>query len=179
MQSSSQRTIKTNYMKHSILFSCFSLLFICSFAQSNKEDIDLIQAIYGKEKKAIVESFIVPSDAAKKTAFWTLYDSYEAERKSLGQKRIGLLEKYASVYGNMDDKATDDVMLQTMELQKKIDGIITTYYDKIKKSVGLKEAGQFYQLESYLLSATRIYILSNIPLIGELEKIQVPKSAGS
>ena len=61
-------------------------------------------------------------------------------------------------------------MMQTMELQKKVDGIITTYYDKIKKSVGLKEAGQFYQIESYLLSATRIYILGNIPFIGELEK---------
>jgi hypothetical protein len=91
------------------------------------------------------------------------------------RQRIALLEKYASVYGNMDDKATDDVMMQTMDLQKKVDGIITTYYDKIKKSVGLKEAGQFYQLESYLLSATRIYILGNIPFIGELEKVQIPR----
>jgi hypothetical protein len=166
-------------MKHLILFNFFALTLLSSFAQTNKEDIDLVQAIYGKEKKAIVYNFIVPTDDAKKTAFQGLYDAYETERKSLGQKRIALLEKYASVYGNMDDKATDDVMMQTMELQKKVDGIITTYYDKIKKSVGLKEAGQFYQLESYLLSATRIYILGNIPFIGELEKVQIPRRSAS
>jgi hypothetical protein len=164
-------------MKHLILFNFFGLILLSSFAQTNKEDIDLVQAIYGKEKKAIVYNFIVPTDDAKKTAFQGLYDAYETERKLLGQKRIALLEKYASVYGNMDDKATDDVMMQTMDLQKKVDGIITTYYDKIKKSVGLKEAGQFYQLESYLLSATRIYILGNIPFIGELEKVQIPRPA--
>jgi hypothetical protein len=166
-------------MKHLILFNFFALVLLSSFAQTNKEDIDLVQAIYGKEKKAIVYNFIVPTDDAKKTAFQGLYDAYETERKSLGQKRIALLEKYASVYGNMDDKATDDVMMQTMELQKKVDGIITTYYDKIKKSVGLKEAGQFYQIESYLLSATRIYILGNIPFIGELEKAQIPRPAAN
>jgi len=166
-------------MKHLILFNFFGLVLFSSFAQTNKEDIDLVQAIYGKEKKAIVYNFIVPTDDAKKTAFQGLYDAYETERKSLGQKRIALLEKYASVYGNMDDKATDDVMMQTMELQKKVDGIITTYYDKIKKSVGLKEAGQFYQIESYLLSATRIYILGNIPFIGELEKAQIPRRSAS
>ena len=166
-------------MKHLILFNFFGLVLFSSFAQTNKEDIDLVQAIYGKEKKAIVYNFIVPADAAKKTAFQDLYDAYETERKSLGRQRIALLEKYASVYGNMDDKATDDVMMQTMELQKKVDGIITTYYDKIKKSVGLKEAGQFYQIESYLLSATRIYILGNIPFIGELEKAQIPRRSAS
>jgi len=40
-------------------FSLLSLLaFFCfaSFAQSNKEDVEMIQAIYGKEKKAIVEA---------------------------------------------------------------------------------------------------------------------------
>ena len=162
-------------MKRLLLLNCCVIFFFSSFAQSNKEDIDLIQAMYGKDKKSLVESFIMLPDAAKKTAFWSLYDSYETERKALGRQRIALLEKYANAYGGTDDKAIDAVMMQSMELQKKVDGIITTYYDKIKKSVGLKEAGQFYQLESYLLSATRIYILGNIPFIGELEKVQIPR----
>ena len=60
-------------------------------------------------------------------------------------------------------------MKESMELQKNVDGLIVKYYDKIKKSVGVKQAAQFYQLEGYLLSATRIFILGNIPFIGELE----------
>ena len=134
----------------------------------------MIQAIYGKEKKTIVAEFIMPPSDAKKTAFWNLYDKYETERKALGRKRIALLEKYADAYGSMDDKTTDTIMRATMTLQKEVDGLIVNYYGQIKKAVGVKQAAQFYQIEGYLLSATRIYILGNIPFIDELEKMPPP-----
>lgn len=140
-----------------------------SNAQSNKEDIDLIQAMYGKEKKTIVAEFITFSDDAKKTAFWKLYDDYEAQRKAYGQKRIAILEKYANSYESMDDKSGDEIIKETIRLQKDVDGLIAGYYEKIRKGVGGKQAGQFFQIESYFLSATRLLILENIPFIGELD----------
>ena len=156
---------------YSALYTVLLLMSVSVFAQSNKEDVDLIQAIYGKEKKAIVADFIMPPDTAKKAAFWRLYDAYETERKTLGKKRIALLEKYANDYATMNEKSADDIMKQTIALQKSLDGIIALYYDKIKKAVGVTQASQFYQLESYLLSATRVYILGNIPFISKLEKL--------
>ena len=164
-------------MKQLITLAIAIFIFCTAFAQSNKEDIEMIQAMYGKDKKALVAEFITPADQAKKAAFWNLYDKYETERKGLGKKRIALLEKYAKAYSTIDDKSTDEVMTQTMSLQKSVDGLIVKYYGEIKKSVGVKEAAQFYQLESFLLSATRIYILGNIPFIGELEKMTIPQPA--
>jgi len=164
-------------MKHLLLVCLSAILGFSSFAQSAKEDIDMVQAIYGKAKKEIVADFIKMPDSLKGASFWKLYDSYETERKALGQQRLALLQKYANAYTNMDDKTTEDSMKQTMSLQKKVDGLIVSYYDKIKKSVGATQAGQFYQLESYLLSSTRMYILGNIPFIGELEKMAPPPPA--
>ena len=161
-------------MKCLFLLSLGAVCFSFANAQSNKEDIEMIQAIYGKEKKAIVADFIMPSDSAKKAAFWNLYDTYETERKQLGQKRIALLEKYVNGYNSFDDKSTDEMMKETMALQKSVDGLIATYYDKIKKAVGVKQASQFYQIESYLLSAIRVYLMGNIPFIDELEKLSAP-----
>jgi len=155
-------------MKRLLLFSFSTACFFSAFSQSNQEDIDMIQAMYGKEKKEIMADFIIPPDSAKKIAFWSLYDAYETERKALGKQRIALLEKYANDYNKTDDKSTDDIMKQTLALQKSTDGLIASYYEKIRKSVGAIQAGQFYQLESYLLSAIRVHILSNIPYIGEL-----------
>ena len=106
-------------MKRFLLVVFSSMISLLSLAQSNKEDIDIIQAIYGKEKKAIVADFIMPADDAKTKAFWSLYDAYENERKALGKKRLELLEKYAGIYDLEDDKSTDGVMLETMALQKK------------------------------------------------------------
>ena len=165
-------------MKALLLLTLTTLTAFCAFSQTSKEDIDLIQAIYGKEKKAIVQDFIMPPDSARKAAFWKLYDAYETERKNYGKQRVVLLDKYAKAYATFDDKSTDEIMKETMSLQKHVDQLIITYYDKIKKSVGVKQAGQFYQIESYLLSATRVYILGNMPFIDELEKLPAPTQPG-
>ncbi len=138
------------------------------FAQSNKEDVDFIQSIYGKEKKEIVAGFI-KLEGAQKDAFWKLYDEYETQRKELGKQRISLLERYANGYNTMDDATTDKLMKDMLALGAKTDKLVNTYYGKIKKASGVKAAAQFVQIESYLLSAVRATILENIPFIGELD----------
>ena len=154
-------------MKKLLAFAVICLP-LFSFAQSNKEDIDLIQSIYGKEKKTIVADFI-KLEGAQKDAFWKLYDEYEGKRKTLGHKRVALLEKYAANYGTMDDLATSNLIKETVSLGAETDKLIATYHKKIEKAAGARPAAQFYQLEVYLLSAIRTAIFENIPFIGELK----------
>lgn len=151
-----------------LLFIAALFLSLTGFAQSNKEDVDLIQSIYGKEKKSIVAEFI-QLEGAQKDAFWKLYDQYETERKELGRERIQVLEKYANSYATLDDATTDQLMKQMIDLGLKNDKLQKTYYEKIKKAVGSKPAAQFLQLESYLLSVIRASIFESIPFIGELK----------
>ena len=138
-------------------------------AQSNKEDIDIIQGAQGKGKKEVMASFVqltgAPSDA-----FWKLYDAYETERKSLGLKRIDVLQRYADGYGTMDEAQLDKLMKEIQSLQANTDKLIVKYYGKIKKEAGVKAASQFYELEGYFLSVIRCTILENIPFIGELDE---------
>jgi hypothetical protein len=151
-----------------LLFIAALLVSFAGIAQSNKEDVDLIQSIFGKEKKAIVAEFI-KLEGAQSDAFWKLYDEYETQRKEFGKQRISLLEKYANSYMTLDDATTDQLMNEMMALGAKNDKLIKTYYGKIKKGSGVKAAAQFAQLESYLLSSIRAAIFENIPLIGELK----------
>jgi len=138
------------------------------FAQSNKEEIDLYQSLWGMEKKDIVAEFI-KLDGPAKDAFWKLYDEYEMERKSLGKERIGLLNKYAENYMTLDDEKTDEIMGEMISLGAKTDKLAATYYGKMKKGAGVKAAAQFLQLESYINSSIRAAILEEIPFIGELD----------
>jgi len=148
-----------------ILILGFLFLSLAGFSQSNKEEVDLLQAKFGKTKKDIVAGFIQPTT----DAFWKVYDEYETKRKELGQQRIDLLEKYAANYGTMDDPTTDAMMKDLTKLGVKTDKLIETYYGKMKKAAGVKAAAQFVQIEVYLLSAVRVTILDNIPFIGELD----------
>ncbi|MCJ7757729.1 MAG: hypothetical protein MUP24_06240 [Gillisia sp.] len=137
-----------------------------SLAQSYQEEIDMYQAVFGMEKKAMTLEFLNNEGDA---AFWTLYDEYEVERKLLGQKRLQLLQNYADNYGEMTDEKTDQLMKSMMTQKKSLDKLIDKYYKKIKKSSGSKIAAQFYQLENYILSAIRLKILENIQFFNEFD----------
>jgi hypothetical protein len=146
-----------------VVVACFA------FAQSNKEEIDLVQSVFGMEKKAMVAEFI-KLEGAQKDAFWVVYDEYEGKRKELGKKRLDLLNRYAASYGAMDDAATDKLVKDMISLAGQNEKLIASYYGKVKKAAGVKAAAQFYQFEGYLLSKIRTEIMENIPLIGEFEK---------
>lgn len=138
------------------------------FAQSATEELDLIQSLFGMEKKVLVAEVIQP-DASKSAAFWTLYDDYEIKRKELGKRRIALLNSYADNYDTLDEVSTDKILKEMMSLQGATDKLLGNYTKKIKKAINVKTAAQFYQIEDYVLSKIRSEILENIPVIGQLE----------
>jgi hypothetical protein len=151
-------------MKKYILI--IAALFIGSFAgaQSNKEEVDLMQAAFGMDKKAVVTEFVTPSEN-QKDAFWKLYDEYETQRKDLGKERIELLRQYADKYETMTSEQADEWTKKAMDLQKKTDGLIATYYTKVKGISDGIVALQFYQIENYILTGIRAQILVNIPFV--------------
>ena len=56
-----------------------------AFAQStSKEDLDVIQGIYGKSKKELAVAYMAIPEA-QSAAFWKIYDEFEIERKVLGK----------------------------------------------------------------------------------------------
>jgi len=151
-------------MKRYILI--IAALFLASFAytQSNKEEVDLLQAAFGMDKKAVVADFVKPSDA-QKDAFWKLYDEYETQRKDLGKQRIELLNQYASQYLTMTSEQADAWTKKVIDLQKKTDNLIVTYYGKVKAVTDGVVATQFYQIEGYILTAIRMQVLENVPFL--------------
>ena len=151
-------------MKKSILL--IAALFLASFAwaQSNKEEVDLLQAAFGMEKKQVVANFVKPSDT-QKDAFWKLYDEYETQRKELGKQRIALLSQYADEYLTMTGEQADAWTKKVIELQKKTDALLNLYYGKVKLISDGIVATQFYQIENYILTTIRMKILQNVPFL--------------
>ena len=150
-------------MKRVTLFLAALLTFVFVNAQSNKEELDLMQAAFGMEKKAMVSEF-VKVDPSQKDAFWKLYDEYETARKDLGKKRVDLLDKYAREFDKLTNESMDIMMKETIDLQKKTDALLISYANKIKKVTNPIVAFQFYQVEGYILSGIRLSILEELPL---------------
>jgi hypothetical protein len=149
-------------MKKITLF--LAALFAVAFvnAQSNKEEVDLMQASFGMEKKAMVAEF-VKVDASQKDAFWKLYDEYETARKELGKQRIELLDQYADTYNKMTNETAEPWGAKMIDISKKTDALIVTYYNKINKATNPMTALQFYMVEGYIITGIRLSILESIP----------------
>lgn len=134
------------------------------FSQSEEAEIDLIQSLFGVEKHEIVADFVQPSDAQSE-AFWKLYDKYETERKELGKQRLVLLQLYAGEFLTMTPEQADEWTMGVIDLQKKTDDLIITYYGKIKAQSDGILATQFYQIENYILTYIRMNVLQDVPFV--------------
>jgi hypothetical protein len=151
-------------MKKYILIVAAIFMATFTYAQSDKEEIDFVQAAFGMDKKEAVANFVKLSDN-QKDAFWKLYDEYETQRKDLGKQRIELLKQYAAQYNTMTSDQADAWTKKVIDLQKKTDGLIATYYGKVKGVTNGLVATQFYQIETAILAAIRGEILKNIPFV--------------
>ena len=160
-------------MKKVIFVATAFMLSAGLLAQSNKEDIELIQAIFGKEKKELVQAYMTVPEA-KSAKFWELYDVYETSRKKLGKERISLIEAYANSYEKLDNKKATELMTKKMAWADKYTKFQQSYFTKFSAVVGGLEASKFMQLEDYIENCIRLSIQEDIPFIGELDKTKVP-----
>jgi len=157
-------------MKKSVIVTLLSAFaFVTVSAQTNKEEVELFQSIFGMEKKAIVAEF-VQVEGESEEAFWSLYDQYETERKELGIQRLALLNEYATNYEQMGTEKMDELVAKMIKLKSSTDKIMNKYYKKMRSAAGSKPAAQFFQIENYFSSAIRLTIYENIPFIGELDR---------
>jgi len=142
----------------------FVFILIISFnniAQTNQDEVQLMQSIYGMEKRDIVAEFIELNDSQEKD-FWSLYDEYELKRQELGKERMRLLSSYVNDYGEVKPENADNFMKQVIPLRIKFDKLIDNYYKKIKTNLDPVVAMQFYQMENYLADSIKMELLEEI-----------------
>ena len=148
-----------------LLFAALTAVVITN-AQAYTEEIDLFQAAFGMEKKALVSEFI-KLEGEKNTTFWALYDEYEITRKEYGKQRIELWTIYANTYKTMTGEDASVWVEKVIKLQQSTDKLIRTYYSKIKKEVDPITATQFFQIENYIITATRMEFQEKMPFLNE------------
>jgi hypothetical protein len=151
-------------MKKLILIMSALLLIGVANGQSKNDEVDLIQSVFGIEKKAIVDDFL-KVNPAQQEAFWKIYNEYEMARKDLGKKRIELLSQYADNYSSISNETADSWMKDVLSLTKANDKLLVTYYKKVRKITDPVTALKFYHIENYILTTIRMSILEKVPFV--------------
>lgn len=148
-------------LKPFYLILLFLLISFTGNSQTNQDEVQLMQSLYGMEKRDIVAEFIELNDS-QVNEFWRLYDEYEVKRKDIGKERIRLLNSYVNDYGEVKPENADNFMKKVIPLRIKSDKLIDSYYHKVKSKTDPIVAMQFYQIENYLSDAIRMELLEEI-----------------
>jgi hypothetical protein len=157
-----------------IAFIALVLLLIrnSSSAQLSSEDSAIAQALFSKTKKVLVSSYMEIDDTPANSAFWRLYDEYEANRKAIVQERFYLLKEYSDKYMLLDDATAAKLAAGFIENTAKVDKLNRHYFKKFRKLVGGLQAATLFQIEVYAQTALQNETNMQIPIIGELQKIK-------
>jgi ATP-dependent protease HslVU (ClpYQ) ATPase subunit len=162
-------------MKYFMGLALFAFFGLLANAQSNKEDIAIIQSMFGKAKKDLVTQYMtIPADKAD--AFWKTYDEYEAARTALGRERISMIEAYANSYLTMDDKKAGELMSNKFKWVGNYSKMQKKYYNSFAKVIGATQASKLMQLEDYIENNIRLSIQESIPFIDELDKTKLKEA---
>ncbi|MEN2398635.1 hypothetical protein GKZ90_0002535 [Flavobacterium sp. MC2016-06] len=160
-------------MKKLSLILIMAVASFSSYAQSTfKEDVDVLQSVYGKSKGDLVKQYMNLSDA-QSAAFSKVYDNYEIERNTLGQAKFQLINDYAANYATLTDEKADQLAKATLKNHIDYEKLYSKTYGQAKKAIGAINAAKFIQLEVYLQTIIKAEILESIPFIGELDKTKL------
>ncbi|KLT71441.1 MULTISPECIES: hypothetical protein [Flavobacterium] len=160
-------------MKKLILVFVMCVSASWGYSQSSfKEDVEVLQSIYGKSKADLVKQYMNLSDA-QNVAFTKIYDKYEEQRNALGQAKFKLINDYAANYETLTDEKADELAKGTLKNHMNYEKLYCKTYGQAKKAVGAINAAKFIQLEVYLQTIIKAEILEAIPFIGELDKSKI------
>ncbi|MHC1777927.1 MAG: hypothetical protein AB9834_21180 [Lentimicrobium sp.] len=155
-------------MRTIILSAIFMVFALTSKAQSNNDEIALMQSAFGMSKQEMVKSYMKLTEAESAT-FWTIYEEYEAARKEMGKKRIANIMDYANNYSKLTDEKASQLMNTSFAIQGEFVKLQQKTFKKMSKQISPLRAAQFTMLEAFIENSIRTEILDEIPLIGEFD----------
>ena len=149
-----------------VLFFIMTILLSANISAQDysSEEIEMMQEVFGDEKRTIIEEN-VNLEGADAEKFWKLYDQYEAQRKDMGMEKMKLLKSYTTKQGNMTPLQAQEMLAQAADLRSSEDKLIMNFTKRIEKISNPFVAVQFYQIEHYISDGLRFSILNSVDFI--------------
>jgi hypothetical protein len=158
-------------MKRIILFAMCALFVFAVKAQTSKDEVSLLQSLYGMGKKDLVISHMKITPAESE-AFWKIYDEYEVSRKAIGTRRANNIISYADAYANLSNEKATELVKSSVAINSDFIKLQEKTFKKLAKVMTPVRAAQFVQMEMYLENILRVNLSDEIPLIGEFKANQ-------
>ena len=136
-------------------------------------DTEKLQYILSTERKSVFERNMNLNEQQGEI-FWGVYHRYEKEKDQLEAKRLRLLGTYIENYSVLTNDDVMRIVKQSGENQQADLALRKKYFDIYSKKLDPVTAARFMQLDDIVGMVTRLAILGNLPLIGDVPHVAAP-----
>ena len=141
-------------------------------------DTEKLQYILATERKQVFERNMNLNEEQSEI-FWGVYHRYEKEKEQLEKTRLRLLGTYIEKYATLTNDDVMKIVKQSGENQRADLALRQKYFHIYSKKLDPMAAARFLQLDDILGMVTRLAILGNLPLIGEVPPVATSSEAPS
>ncbi len=137
-------------------------------AAAKTADLDKVIEIFRKDVRAEKSDIVAKTmqlDAAQAAAFWPVYKAYEAERQTLGDQRLAVIQDLAEHFDALNDAKAKGLLDRSMAIEEQRVGLEKKYKDEFLKVLPAKTVARFFQVDSRLNNLINLKISSQIPLV--------------
>jgi hypothetical protein len=118
-----------------------------------------------RAEKADIISKTMKLDADQAAAFWPIYKAYEAERQTLGDQRLNVIQDLAEHFETLNDAKAKGLLERSFAIEEQRLALERKYKDEFLKALPAKTVARFFQVESRLNNLINLEISSQIPLV--------------
>jgi len=127
------------------------------------EEIRLTRVAIQLERQSLVTQAMDLTPEEMET-FWPLYREYRLEAVKIGDRIVGLIERYAANYDDLTDAMASKLVTDMVKIEQARANLKAKYLPKFKKVLPAKKVARFYQVENKLDVAILNEMAENVPL---------------
>ena len=140
------------------------LVSLAAPALASRDLIELMRSDLRTEKRGIVTQ-AMQLDETQSEKFWPVYKEYEDALAKINDQRVALIKDYGASFNSMTEATAKDLIKRSFKLQKDRTSLLEKYVSKMSKSVDVKTAARWAQVEHALDSAIDLQIAAELPLV--------------
>jgi hypothetical protein len=146
-----------------LVLAVITVPYVAEAQGSVKADEQIIIKQLQADRRAVYAQNLGLTEA-ESTAFWPVYDEYEAAIKKVTDRRLELLDQYAARFDTLTNADADSMLATRMQLDRDQLAIKQKYAKKVQKVLPSVKALRYVQLQDRIdnLLAGEAYAL--IPL---------------
>lgn len=142
----------------------FSVLLVAPASAQDASVTEVAVAALSTERKAIVADRMQLSEQEAQE-FWPTYNEYLGEHDELTRQLAGLVGRLAREFETLDDETANELLGSYHAFRKDRLELRWKTAKKLRKQLGAKRAGRFYQLENKLDTLTDMDLVKTVPLV--------------